>query len=42
MYTRVNSKVFFLLPTVAVGIDLDGRYFIEAAWLNFVVGFGDK
>lgn len=40
IYTRVNSNVFFLLPAFAVGIDLDGRYFFEIAWLVFAIGLG--
>lgn len=40
MYLRVSGTVFFLLPTMAVGVDLDGRYFAELAWLNLAVGFG--
>lgn len=41
MYTRTNTKVFFLFPAIAVGADIDGRYFIEAAWMFWAVGFGD-
>lgn len=41
MYYRVNTRVFFLMPTIAVGIDMDGRYFVEAAWFCFVLGFGE-
>lgn len=40
MYYRVNERVFFLLPTIAVGLDLDGAYFVEVAWLNLSIGFG--
>jgi hypothetical protein len=40
MYARVNERVFFLLPTVAVGVDIDGRLFVELAWFNFAVGLG--
>lgn len=39
-YTRCNQNVCFLLPTAAVGTDVDGRYFFEVAWLFFVVGLG--
>lgn len=42
MYSRINSSVFFIIPALAIGIDVDGRYFIEAAWLCFAVGLGDK
>jgi hypothetical protein len=42
MYLRTNRKVFFIFPALAVGEDIDGRYFIEAAWFFFAVGFGDK
>lgn len=38
MYTRVNNHVFFILPAIACGVDLDGTYFIEVAWFNFAVG----
>lgn len=41
MYARTNTKVFFLLPAVAVGTDIDGRYFLEVAWFCWVVGIGD-
>lgn len=40
MYFRVNRRVFFLVPTMAVGFDEDGRVFVELAWLNVAVGFG--
>ena len=39
-YFRQNSRVCFLLPTAACGIDLDGRYFFEVAFLFFVIGVG--
>jgi hypothetical protein len=41
MYTRLKSRVCFLLPTLAIGVDADGRYFIEAGWLWFAVRLGD-
>ena len=41
MYFRVNVRVFFLLPAIAVGVDADDRYFVEVAWLCFAAGFGD-
>ena len=40
IYTRTNSRVCFLLPSAAVGVDIDGRYFFEVAWLFFVIGLG--
>ena len=42
IYTRANDYVCFLLPTVAVGVDYnEGRpFFLEIAFLNFVIGFG--
>lgn len=40
IYVRQNNSVCFLLPTMAVGSDLDGRFFVEVAWLNFAVGVG--
>lgn len=42
IYGRNNQNVCFLLPTFATGIDVDGRYFFEAAWLFYVIGIGDK
>lgn len=39
IYTRVNDRVFFLLPCAAVGTD-NGRYFFEVAWFQFAIGFG--
>lgn len=40
MYVRENQKVVFLLPTLAIGVDTDGRYFFEAAWLHWAIGVG--
>lgn len=40
MYLRTNTRVFFLLPACAVGIDLDGRVFFEVAWLCWAAGVG--
>lgn len=40
MYSRLNRNVFFLLPAIAVGVDTDGLYFVEVAFLNVAVGFG--
>ena len=42
MYTRHNPNVCFLIPTMAVGIDIDGRYFVEVAWLFWAAGAGDR
>lgn len=41
IYTRSNNNVCFLLPTAAVGVDLDGRYFMEFGFLFWVIGIGD-
>lgn len=41
LYTRRSENVFFLLPALAVGVDMDGRYFLEVAWLCWAVGIGD-
>ena len=38
MYTRQNYRVFFLLPTLAFGYDVDDAIFVELAWMFFVVG----
>lgn len=38
MYGRYNPNVMFLLPAVAVGVDKDGRFFLEAAWLCWAAG----
>ncbi len=40
MYTRVNKRVFFLIPTMAVGLDEFDAMFVEIAWLNVAIGFG--
>lgn len=41
-YYRTSQSVFFLFPAVAVGVDVDGRYFIEFAWLCWAIGLGSK
>ena len=43
IYTRVNDYVLFILPTVAIGVDYnEGKHwFLEIAWLNYVLGFGE-
>jgi len=38
IYTRQNTNVMFLIPTAAVGVDTDGKYFFELAWLCWAVG----
>jgi hypothetical protein len=38
VYGRYNPNVMFLLPTAAIGVDTDGRYFFEVAWLCWAVG----
>jgi len=42
IYTRTNNNVFFLIPTAATGIDTDGRFFFEIAFLCFAVGIGGE
>lgn len=42
MDLRVNQRVFFVFPALAVGIDEDGAVFMEAAWFNLAVGIGTK
>lgn len=42
VYVRNSSSVFFILPTLAVGVDIDGAYFMEFGWLNFAIGLGVK
>lgn len=44
MYTRYNPSTFFLIPTLAIGIDetVPGRPpFIEVAWGFWAIGIGD-
>lgn len=41
MYTRHNPNVAFLWPALAIGVDADGRNFMEIAWLWWAVGIGD-
>lgn len=41
LYFRVNSRTFFLLPTMAVGVDVNGLWFVEVAWFCFAAGLGD-
>lgn len=41
MYIRKSERVFFLLPTVAVGVDMDGLFFFEVAWFVWAIGVGD-
>jgi len=38
MHLRTNQRVFFLIPTAAIGWDVDNAWFFEVAWLNFAVG----
>lgn len=38
IYARENRLVFFILPTLAAGFDEECGWFLEAAWLSFVVG----
>ena len=40
MYARHNPNVCFIWPALAMGVDVDGRYFMEAAWLWWAVGIG--
>ena len=41
-YTRKSHYTMFLLPAVAVGMEDDGRPFLEFAWLCWAVGIGCK
>jgi hypothetical protein len=41
IYTRTNVNVFFILPTAAVGVDIDGRYFFEIGIFCWAVGLGE-
>lgn len=41
MYFRTSKSTLFLLPTIAIGLDSDGRVFLEFAWLNIAFGIGD-
>jgi hypothetical protein len=38
MYGRFNPNVLFLIPAIAVGVDVDGRVFLEVAWLCWAAG----
>lgn len=40
-YIRISRSVFFLFPTIAVGLDIDGRMFWEVTWLCVAIGIGD-
>jgi hypothetical protein len=40
-YMRRNKRVCFLLPLIAIGIDVDDRVFFEFGFLTFVIGIGD-
>lgn len=40
-YGRFNPNVCFILPAIAVGIDVDGLFFMEMAWLCWAVGVGN-
>ena len=40
MYGRHNPNVCFIWPALAMGVDADGRYFMEAAWLWWAAGIG--
>ena len=42
IYFRLSERTVFLLPAIAVGLDVDGRPFFEVAWLNWAVGIGDQ
>lgn len=39
-YHRVSDNVFFLIPAIAVGVDIDGQFFFELAWFNIAIGIG--
>ena len=40
MYARHNPNVCFVWPALALGVDIDGRFFFEAAWLCWAAGIG--
>jgi hypothetical protein len=40
MYSRINKRVFFLLPAVACGFDEEGYLFFEVAFMCFSFGVG--
>ena len=41
IYFRTNKHTLFLLPAIAVGIDMeDDRPFLEVAWLCWAAGIG--
>lgn len=39
-YTRSNRSVCFLWPSLAIGLDVDGRPFMEVGFLTWAVGLG--
>jgi hypothetical protein len=42
IYERHNPNVCFLWPAIAIGLDVDGMLFFEAAWLWWAIGLGSK
>jgi hypothetical protein len=42
IYTRTSTRTLFLLPAIAIGVEEDGKPFLEVAWLWWAVGVGDK
>lgn len=36
IYTRLNSSVVFVFPTLAFSIDAE--FWVEIAWLGFAIG----
>lgn len=42
MYLRTNMDVFFMWPSLALGVDIDGQPFIEMAFAFWAIGIGDK
>ena len=39
-YARRNTRVFMLSPTLAIGLDQGGQFFLELGWLLWAVGVG--
>ena len=43
IYTRTNKNTLFLLPCIAVGVDVETDLpFLEVAWLCWAIGVGSE